>query len=77
MVVSTPAIARTGPIDRMYGGPEIINRHEVPSDMFHLLRFAQLIDDLYPFSWSTFQHKLLLIINNTTENNIYILRKII
>lgn len=34
MVVSTPAIARTGPIDRMYGGPEIINRHEVPSDTF-------------------------------------------
>lgn len=30
MVVSTPAIARTGPIDRMYGGPEIINRHQVP-----------------------------------------------
>lgn len=36
MVVSTPAIARTGPIDRMYGGPEIINRREVPSDTFHL-----------------------------------------
>lgn len=36
MVVSTPAIARTGPIDRMYGGPEIINRREVASDTFHL-----------------------------------------
>lgn len=36
MVVSTPAIARTGPIDRMYGGPEIINRCEVASDTFHL-----------------------------------------
>lgn len=30
MVVSTPAIARTGPIDLIYGGPEIINQRSTP-----------------------------------------------